>query len=426
MKSSVSYTILAALFLGLLLIPVRDSLAKDVVRPEEIRSKREVVYDKETYEQLANLWKEYYDEFPSEYSYANWMYAARYAEAENYWKLLKKGLKKYPSNPKLLYLASMEKQGDINWEFARKYLEQAVAIDPHYTDPWFSLVTIYMGAEDEERTDLALRNVLESGIITDEIMDYNYNMLVSLEPNAILVTNGDNDTYPGFILTRLLNVRPDVIIANRSLLNTEWYPEYLLKHNAPPFLAPGEIKSFRESLFALAKEGKIAPTAGGLFGDSLIVRIVAAAQQTGRPVYFSHTLYETDVTKRLSANGRDLGLVTLVTPAKTPYEQQLRTVFSKWLNDFRTGGLDSWRLRQSKPGDAGRMLTINYAAAIAQNLDSIAVHAPNLRTGLFQWYVKHSEPVLMDRMKAPVGGEWCKQADLKEVQEWCKAQGFDQ
>ena len=55
------------------------------------------------------------------------------------------------------------------------------------------------------------------------------NYLESCEKNAILFTNGDNDTYPLWYAQNVEGIRTDIRIINLSLLPTEWYSSALRK-----------------------------------------------------------------------------------------------------------------------------------------------------------------------------------------------------
>jgi len=84
--------------------------------------------------------------------------------------------------------------------------------------------------------------------------DFAWDILQSVEPYGILVTTGDNDTFPLWYMQEVEGVRQDVLIANTSLMNTLWHGRQLKRRPIFPFDSTNAIEPYRGGTWTLPTE----------------------------------------------------------------------------------------------------------------------------------------------------------------------------
>jgi hypothetical protein len=90
------------------------------------------------------------------------------------------------------------------------------------------------------------------------VIEYAKMTLDECEKNAILLTNGDSDTYPLWYVQEKLGYRKDVLVVNISLTQTTWYQELLIdRYKLKSMLTPADLKMIGQRYFVFNGENRI-------------------------------------------------------------------------------------------------------------------------------------------------------------------------
>jgi hypothetical protein len=210
-------------------------------------------------------------------------------------------------------------------------------------------------------------------------------LLNSVEPYGVLVTGGDNDTFPLWYAQEVEGVRRDVTVAVTSLMNTDWFargmirrpihaydakrgpavyrdrewprpdgpPLHLTLHEAdsiPQYMVVDQLLRFQTNGLDIRIDPRRLPQArdGGILerSDLLVLRMIADTWPQ-RPVYISRTAGSYGETLGLGNNLLSQGLARKVVPTPLASRDTVYVPGSGWLDVRRTRAL--WRDFEGPP-----------------------------------------------------------------------------
>ena len=192
------------------------------------------------YVQQAELWwKEIEKNDKNEDAWYNYYKANRYAEKTFYecetpqckemksWTQESPYLKEAEIIQKLIeqnipetftyYLVSQNK-GKPNDKLYAEFIQKAHALRPNAFEPYPLLVLSTEFAVDAQKRADYNKEWYKLNDISSGILNFSYNMLMSMKEGGLILTFGDNDTFPLWMLQDVMGIRKDVTVLNVSLL----------------------------------------------------------------------------------------------------------------------------------------------------------------------------------------------------------------
>ena len=203
------------------IIAFGEAMAQDTL-PQNVRPITKSIYPPAYYQQQTDLWEKETDARPEDpVAWFNYYKAARYANML--------GGTQYRDLDALIEKMGAHIPGTFEYHYSKywqnpisasryKDLFRAYEIDPSRKESCDGLINYFERHRNLEKVKEHCRRWLDSGDYSPHLLYWNYNALMSVEPNSILITQGDNDTYPIMLLQHVKGIQPGVKMANIHLL----------------------------------------------------------------------------------------------------------------------------------------------------------------------------------------------------------------
>lgn len=274
-------------------IYIVSSVFANAATPQKVYSVAKENRNAEWYQEQIDAWEKVLDKNkknPEAWQYyftatrmlSNCMPPTTNEEIENSFKrtenLLNDMKKAVPNSFEYYYCKAWDLGGTIKAETEGfEALKKAEEIDPNRTELLCLLVIHYEKLRDLENRKKYNEKWHSSNTVSPILKYFAYNMLESVEDNAIIITSGDNDSYPLWMLQDAEKIKPGVFILNYNLMMIDSYREKIFKTlNMPALELVEDDFNPGDNFFKMPAVQKI---------------LQHLMKKSGRPVYFSNTDY---------------------------------------------------------------------------------------------------------------------------------------
>jgi hypothetical protein len=126
------------------------------------------------------------------------------------------------------YNLCMWMNGGNDYDNLLPYLKKATELGPDRVELLSEIIVWGEVERDLNKRTAYSRKLYASDKSSPGLLYYNYNVIIGLKPNAIVLTNGDNDTYPIWQL-QAQGIRTDITVLNVYLLKIDSYRDKIFK-----------------------------------------------------------------------------------------------------------------------------------------------------------------------------------------------------
>jgi len=163
--------------------------------------------------------------------YSNWLDESKYLkEADDIMVLIAKAI----PNTYTYYIFYKDGQPGNGERYAA--LQKAYEIEPDNPDTYDELVVYYETQQLSEKRKEINNRWYMSNDLSSGILNYNYNVLTSMSTGGVILTFGDNDTFPLWLLQDVYSIRTDITVLNVSLLAIPEYRKQVFDKLSIPIL----------------------------------------------------------------------------------------------------------------------------------------------------------------------------------------------